>query len=323
MLICGFDGTDLPTEFAQLLERQHLGGIILFARNFVDLEQLKSLTSRIHGISPSPIFIAVDQEGGRVVRFSGDFPVFPSPAHYGSSDDYDGLRIATRTTAEALKSAGVNLNLLPVCDLAPSDQSHVIYSRSYSSSSERLVAAVKSQIAEQRQAGIYSCAKHFPGLQSAHGDPHLMVSRSNQSLQDFRNSDYLPFKAAIDAHAEMVMVTHLFAPSIDPDNIVTFSARAIEQELRGYLKFNGLIITDDLLMAGSLEGISAAEAGIRAIRAGCNLLVYGDVTDQVDSILGEIVRTSEVDHGVREQIQRSSVRLSSFKSDTKSLSSHA
>ena len=313
MLIVGFDGTSLPDNIANLISQGHLTGVILFARNYVNLPQLKSLTEAIGKLSAEPIFIAVDQEGGRVVRFTGDFPTYPSPLYYGSRNDARGLMLATRRTASCLKQAGVNLNLLPVCDLAPNDENHVIHSRSYCSEPAELAKIVAEQIGILRSEGILSCAKHFPGLVSAYGDPHLGVSRSDRTLANFRSSDYLPFHAALGANVDLVMITHLLATNIDPDSIATFSESIINRELRKHLHFEGLVISDDLLMAGALEGLSPAEAGIRAITAGCDLLIYGSFTDIADDVIETIAGAADSDKFLRNRVQETHGRITQFR----------
>jgi beta-N-acetylhexosaminidase len=313
MLVCGFDGGALPDEFRTLLQANSLGGVILFARNYTSRAHLSELTTQIHALTEVPLLLAVDQEGGRVVRFAGDFPTYPSPRYYGLRHDADGLRTATTRTAEQLYKAGVNLNLIPVCDLAPDDPAHVIHSRSFSNNPEELADIVKRQIKCLREQGVLSCAKHFPGLASAYGDPHSEVSRSDQSLADFRKRDYVPFRAAIDAQVDMIMVTHLLAPQIDTKAIATFSSIFVQQELRDYLGFAGLAITDDLLMAGALEGLSAEEAGIKAILAGSDLLIYGNLSDNIIPVTNAIALAAAADSVLAQRIEESSDRIRRFK----------
>ncbi len=313
MLVCGFDGGALPDDFRTLLQANSLGGVILFARNYSNGAYLSELTTQIHSLSEIPVLLAVDQEGGRVVRFAGDFPAYPSPRYYGLRRDAEGLLTTTARTAEHLHKAGVNLNLIPVCDLAPDDPVHVIHSRSYSSDPEEMADMVRLQIKCLRDQGVLSCAKHFPGLASAYGDPHHVVSRSDQSLADFRQRDYIPFRAAIDAQVDMIMVTHLLAPQIDAKAIATFSSVFVRQELREYLGFAGLVITDDLLMAGALEGVSAAEAGIKAVLAGSDLLIYGDLSDNIILVTEEITQAAASDPALAQRLEESSDRIQRFK----------
>jgi beta-N-acetylhexosaminidase len=315
MLVCGFDGGVLPDDFRTQLQANSLGGIILFARNYSNLAQLSELTTQIHSLSEVSVLIAVDQEGGRVVRFAGDFPTYPSPRYYGQQHDANGLLSATSRTAEHLRRAGVNLNLIPVCDLAPEDSAHVIHARSYSSDPETVAEMVKLQIKSQREQGLLSCAKHFPGLASSYGDPHHVVSRSDQSLADFRRRDYIPFQAAIDVQVDMIMVTHLLAPRIDTEAIATFSRIFLQQELRKQLGFAGLIITDDLLMAGALEGISLAEAGIKAILAGSDLLIYGNLSDNIIPVTEAIAQAAASDQALAQRLEESSDRIQRFKQE--------
>jgi beta-N-acetylhexosaminidase len=315
ILICGFEGTVLPDDFRTLLQSNSLAGVILFARNYQNLAQLRQLTSDIQSLSPLPVLIAVDQEGGRVVRFSGDFPTYPSPRYYGLNHDLSGLLGANVKTADRLVGAGINVNLLPVCDLAPVDPAHVIHSRSYSDNPQELAESVAQQIRSLREHGLLSCAKHFPGLASAYGDPHHTVSRSDQSAETFRLRDYLPFCSAIAAGVDMVMTTHLLAPRIDPDSIATFSNVFVDQELRRFLGFTGLVITDDLLMAGSLTGIAPAQAGVKALQAGSDLLLYGCLSGSIVSVMDEIAQCVRADSVLTRRLMESSERVDQFRLD--------
>ncbi len=312
LIICGFDGAVLPENMRSLLEQGSLGGIILFARNYVTSAKLRKLTDSIRSSAQGKAIIAVDQEGGRVVRFSGDFPVFPSPQYFGIRKDLDGLVSSTAATARALRQHGVNLNLVPVCDLDPGDTTHVLHSRAYSREIQSAAACAEGQIAALHANRVMTCAKHFPGLGSATGDPHFQVAHSIRSLDEFRMQDYQPFRAAVAAGVDMVMPTHLRAPALDRDNIVTFSRKVLQDELRSYLGFGGLIISDDLQMLGALEGTDQTEAGRRSLLAGCDLLIYANLQESVESLLDGLVKQTEADSTLRSRISESYQRIVAF-----------
>ncbi len=315
LIVCGFDEAVLPTSLRQLLEQGSLGGIILFARNYLKSAKLLRLTDSVRSCAQGKSIIAVDQEGGRVVRFSGDFPVFPSPRHFGERGDLNGLMNATEVTARALRQHGVNLNLVPVCDLDPGNPGHVLHSRAYSHDIQTVSTCASRQVEVLHANHVMSCAKHFPGLGSATGDPHFQVSHSNQSLDEFRRQDYLPFKAAVGAGVDMVMPTHLRAPALDEDNIVTFSHKVLHDELRSHLGFAGVIISDDLQMLGALEGIDQVEAGKRAFLAGCDLLIYANLQDSIDSLLDGLEAQAETDSNFRSCVNQSHQRVVAFQNN--------
>lgn len=309
LIVCGFQGKILPTQFQNHLQSGSLGGIILFARNYDDSSKLRKLTGSIASAAQREAIIAVDQEGGRVVRFDGDFPTFPSPLHYGERNDETGFLNAIDITAIALVEHGVNLNLIPVSDLSPADKSHVLHSRAYSPDPESVSRIVAKQIQILKAHGMMSCAKHFPGLASATGDPHLRVSESNQSLEQFRTRDYLPFQAAIAAGVDMIMPTHVRASALDSQEIVTFSEKAISAEIRGHLGFDRVIITDDLQMLGALEGIDQVEAGRRSLLAGCDLLIYADLNDSLDMVIDGLAECASHEEALSSRIEQSYHRI--------------
>jgi beta-N-acetylhexosaminidase len=313
LVVCGFDDTNLPAEYESLFRQDALGGVILFTRNYENSARLKRLTTAVQTSARGQAIIAVDQEGGRVVRFSGDFPAFPSPHYFGSRNDLPGYLNAVRITAAALREHGVNLNLAPVCDLDPRNESHVLHSRAYSSDPEAVSQFAAAQVQVLRDAHVMSCVKHFPGLGSSTGDPHLQVAETIQSIQEFRDRDYPPFRSAIAAGVDMVMPTHLRAPALDAENIVTFSSKTIQTELRGLLQFGGLVISDDLQMLGALEGIDQAEAGRRALLAGCDLLIYANLEDSLSRLLDQLAQYAREDEGLANRILGSCQRLVAFR----------
>lgn len=315
LLICGFDGVVLPQHLSAALEQQTLGGLILFARNYESSDRLKKLTAAAKAAAHGQCIIAVDQEGGRVTRFGGDFPVFSSPRYFGKNGDLSGLLHGTKVTAMALHDHGVNLNLAPVCDLDPNTPGHVMDTRAYDSGPQIVAEAVAAQIAVQQECKVMSCAKHFPGLGSSTGDPHFQVAESSQSAEQFRQTDYVPFRAAIAADVEFVMPTHLRAKALDDQNIVTFSSKVIQNELRSHLGYAGLVISDDLQMLGALEQIDQIEAGRRALLAGNDLLIYANLHESLDTVLDGLIHHAENDPNLRERIEDSFQRLVAFRNN--------
>jgi beta-N-acetylhexosaminidase len=308
LLICGFDGVSLPQQIAENLRRQRLAGVILFARNYQNREQLQTLTGAIRTARPDAL-IAVDQEGGRVVRFTEDFPVYPSPAYFAKGEDLAGLYHATAATARNLRQCGINLNLTPVCDLQPDAKDHVIAGRAASPQPTLMGEIASRQIETQHKEKILTCAKHFPGLASTSGDPHAVISRSKQSLDNFRKFDYEPFRAAIGAGVDMIMVSHLLAPAFDPEQLATFSSVVVQGELRDQLSFNGPIVTDDLLMGAVTQTHSPVEAAVGALAAGCDLLLFGKLVEQLDDLIDTAAERINADQILQENLRKSVERI--------------
>lgn len=315
LLVAGFDGHLLPHNFEAALKDGALGGLILFARNYRDRDQLRRLTAMTTVAGGAQALIAVDQEGGRVVRFDGDFPTFPSPWHYAEAGDPEGLLAAAAITARELRKDGVNLNLAPVCDLAPATSDHVLYGRAYSSDPGTVAAVTTAQVQQFHRERVLACAKHFPGLASAVGDPHHEVAHSLQSREEFRQKDYAPFRAVAQMGVDFVMTTHVRVDSLDPGQIATFSEHIIEEELRGEIGFSGLVISDDLQMLGALEQINQVEAGVRALLAGNDLLIYANLHDQLDEVIGGMAAYAQHDERLALRIAASYHRVSRFKKE--------
>ncbi len=314
LIVAGFDGTSLPPQFADSLRAGSLAGVILFTRNYRDRAQLRCLTHEVRNASPTAL-IAVDQEGGRVVRFDGDFPVFPSASHFAQAGDRGGFFNATTITARALREDGVNLNLIPICDLAPENADHVVHSRAYSKQPDEVAQIVAEQVSRLRRERIFSCAKHFPGLASAVGDPHYVVSSTEQPVTAFQTRDWQTFRAAISPGVDLIMTTHLRAPALDPGQIATFSEQIVDGYLRTELGYRGLVISDDLQMLGALEGIDQAEAGARALRAGHDLILFANLHDALNDIGRGIAERALRDEALAQRLQDNYHRLGRFKAE--------
>lgn len=291
MLLVGFRGAELSADAPILRDiREHnLGGVILFDRdaqlrtwdrNIVSPDQVRILTARLRAAATTPLFIAVDQEGGRVRRFKEDrgFPPSPSAKIMGQ-----GAPEATRREGEKigalLAGLGVNLDFAPVVDVDVNSQSPAIGALERSFSADPTRVAVHALAFSQGLAaqGVLPCLKHFPGHGSAMADSHLGLTDISQTWSP---SELIPYEILIPRGASpLIMCGHLYLRQFDPDYPCTLSPAVLTTLLRERLGFDGVIVSDDMQMRAIAEHYGLEEAILRAVEAGVDILVFGNNLD--------------------------------------------
>ncbi|MDQ4080696.1 MAG: glycosyl hydrolase family 3, partial [Gemmatimonadota bacterium] len=248
-----------------------VGGFILFGG--VE-DAVRSLTKELRHRSRVPLLIGADLERGAGQQISGATGL-PPLAAIASLGDTDAVRRAARLTAREARTMGVNWDYAPVCDLDIEPTNPIIGTRSLGSN-PRLVAKLASEWVDACQAeGVLACAKHFPGHGRTTVDSHMTTPVVKASKQELLENDMLPFRAAIDAGVASIMTAHVAFPALDPSGMpATLSREILRWLLRQQLKFEGLIVTDAFIMDGVLEGRTEGDAAIRALDAGCDVLLY-------------------------------------------------
>lgn len=267
-------GAELTAEECELLTHPLVGGVVLFARNYVDPEQLAALVSSIHRIRNPQLLIAVDQEGGRVQRFREHFTVLPAPRHLGALYDNDPTAARRLTQlfawvlATELRQVGIDFSFAPVLDLAA--QNHgVIGDRAFHADPEIVAELGHAYMLGVRAAGMEPVAKHFPGHGTVHGDSHHVVPVDDRGLDTLVLGDLLAFERMIHYGVAAIMPAHVVYPRVDK-NPAGFSRVWLKDILRQRLGFAGVIFSDDLSMAGAEVAGSLLDRVYAAIEAGCD-----------------------------------------------------
>lgn len=258
----------------RFIQENHIGGLILFAEHCRDPKSLKSWLGDFSRSLPYSLIAAVDQEGGRVCRFGPGFPSLNSPRSYGKDGRVDEYRDDLSRVCERLQDVGVNLNLVPTVDLFDRGDGHVLDSRTFSDDPEIVARFAQTAIEVHHRFGLAACAKHFPGLGRSAGDPHRILSTADLTETDFREKELVPFRDAIKAGVDAVMVTHLAVPKVD-DVPAIISRKMITRWLKELLSFDGPVITDDLLMTGAQQAAPLPMTAVKSFEAGADLLLFG------------------------------------------------
>ena len=270
-LLIGIPGFTLSVEDETRLCNISPSGIILFSRNYKNTKQIKQLIQSIHSLLGEDTIIAVDHEGGRVVRFPTGLPGLPSPRVLGEERNYAKVHKLCRDTGDALRDLGITLNLAPVVDVETSETHRKMRDRCFGSDPTLVADMSTAFIQGMHEAGLQCTAKHFPGLGPGKQDTHKL--RTTISLdQDTRKSHWHPFRQAIAANVDAILVSHANYPELDPNYPATLSQKVITKLLREKFAFPGLIISDDMDMDAILAHHSIESAVNTCLNAGCDLV---------------------------------------------------
>jgi beta-glucosidase len=269
-----------------------VGGFILFGG---EQERVRALTKELRQKSRVPLLIAADLERGAGQQFSGATGL-PPLAAIASLDDADAVRRAARLTAREARTLGLNWDLAPVCDLDIVPENPIVGTRSLGSDSRRVSMLAQAWITACQAEGVLACAKHFPGHGRTRTDSHSGLPVVDASRAELMEHDLAPFRAAIEAGVAGVMTAHVSYPALDASGApATMSREMLQWLLRQQMRFDGLIVTDAMIMEGAIAEHGEEEAAIRALDAGCDLLLYPKDLEAVASAIDRAVATHRLD----------------------------
>jgi beta-N-acetylhexosaminidase len=274
LAIAGFAGESIPDDLKGLAKEFDLGGIILFARNVVEPEQVADVAREARTLAAElPLWVSTDQEGGRVARLKSPFTVWPPMRTLGRSGD-DGLaeRFARAMAAE-LRAVGISLDYTPVLDILTNRDNPAIGDRALAESAAD-VARLGSAIIRTLQAeGIAACGKHFPGHGDTSTDSHHELPVIEHPPDRIDRVELVPFRAAIAAEVAAIMTAHILIPAIDAEHPATLSSAVVSGMLKGTLGYRGLVLSDDIGMGAISARYGTADATVAAIAAGCDVVL--------------------------------------------------
>ena len=283
-----------------------VGAICLYSHSFEEksADEVKSMIESYQSLNYLPMLVSTDEEGGTVVRVSSNPQLratpFLSPMELFTQGGMDIVKSDTQEKAQLLLSLGVNVNLAPVCDV-PLDETNYIYDRCFSLNADETAQYADAVVSVMKQNGIGSCLKHFPGYGGS-VDTHESMAYDDREYSAFENGDFKPFKAGINAGADCVLVTHNIVNCIDPSMPASLSL-SVHNELRNKLSFNGVIITDDLVMEGIQQFTDGNSAAVLAVKAGNDMIICEDYSSSVDSIVAAVnngeIAGSQIDESVK------------------------
>ncbi len=290
MFIIGFNGKNFAmNEYFSEMLHSGLGGVIFFTHNIDNEKQFKNLISDLAYNAYIPMLYSIDQEGGRVERTE---KIHNGKKYLSAKPAYDmGLSFLQNQTKEIaleLKSYGINMNFSPVLDVNTNPNNPIIGERSYSSNPEDVISAAKVVFKEYEKYNIIAVGKHFPGHGDASADSHKALPEIALSYEELEKVHIKPFKELIEYGLPVIMAAHDLYPALDNTGTpASVSKKIINDILIEKLKFNGVIVTDDMEMNG-IKGFSRIEACKKAINAGVNMFIFRDTTKEIYTLVQDI-----------------------------------
>ena len=274
------------------IQNYHLGGFVLFASDFED-ETPDSIRQKFSGYqftSQIPMLFAVDEEGGTVTRVSR-YPSFRASSFASPRDLYthggmEWVISMEEEKAQLLTRLGINVNLAPVCDIT-TDPAAFMYDRSFGQEPEITAQFISQAVQTMHKYGLGSALKHFPGY-GDNTDTHTGIAVDSRSLESLEGRDLIPFRSGIEAGCGAILVSHTIVECLDADHPASLSP-AVHQYLRTEMGFEGVILTDDLVMQAITSLYGAGEAAVLAVLAGNDLLCSTDYAVQYEAVLAAVL----------------------------------
>ena len=279
-------------DAADLAAQYDIGGYILFGRDF-EGQTPESVTQAIQSYqdaAATPMLIGVDEEGGTVTRVSA-YSAFRAAGRFQSPQALfaeGGLQRIEEDTVEKdalLASLGINVNLAPVCDVS-TDPADFINARAFGQDAEATSEYVRTVVQQMKTDGMGMVLKHFPGY-SSNVDTHTGIAQDTRPIEQFRQSDFLPFAAGIETGAQAILVCHNIVACMD-DTLPASLSPAVHDVLRDELGFDGVVMTDDLVMQAITDYTGDADAAVLAVQAGNDMLISSDFVTQYNAVLAAV-----------------------------------
>ena len=286
-----------------------LGGVIFFTRDIHSKEQFQALINDIKQKAVYKLFLSIDQEGGRVERTENIHARYLSPRFaYERGEDF--LRNQAKKIAQELKDYGINLNFAPCADVNTNPKNPIIGERAFSSITYDVVNAVKIVSETYRQNGIIPCLKHFPGHGDASMDSHLTLPIIDLPMSTMETVHIKPFKENLNS--EMIMAAHLHCTCFDKEPIPASLSKNVIGYLRNVLKYDGIIITDDMVMKG-VQNFGSVQACKMAINAGVDMFIFRDADENAVNTIEQLIVDVKEDEVLMAKILESDLRIESLK----------
>ena len=304
MFILGCENIETPLK-------KGAGGVIFFTKDIKSEYQFKNLISDIKQFALIPPFLSIDQEGGRVERTEKIRPKRLS-AKYAYEKGFDYLKIQSDEISKELFELGLNLNFAPCIDVNSNPNNPIIGERSFSNNPDDVIKGMQVFIDSSRNFGVIPCVKHFPGHGDADKDSHLTLPQIDLTLKEMEEIHIKPFKYAVEQNIEMIMVAHLHCTCFDKEILPTSLSKNAVGYLRNKLNYNGVIISDDMVMKG-VQDYGTLDAVIMGIKAGLDMFIFRNSDEHTINMINELCTIVEKDAVLRKRIEESYNRILNLK----------
>lgn len=297
----------------QSLQKYPVGGIILFAQNVIDPDQLGTMNGNLQNYSEEitglPMFISVDEEGGKVARIAKNFnfsvETFSDMRSIGDSGDTTKAYEVGNTIGAYLNQYGFNLDFAPDADVLTNPDNQVIGTRSFGTDPYVVSEMTQSVVKGLEDNQVYACLKHFPGHGATSGDTHAGYAYTDKTLDELMQSELVPFSNGIQNGVHFIMVSHIAAPQVTGDNLpASLSPYMIQTVLREQMGYDGIVITDAMNMGAISDNYGSADAAVRSVNAGADIvLMPKDFVSAYQGVLNAVengtISADRIDESVR------------------------
>ena len=321
LLVAGIGETEAGEDGLQAVQDYQVGGVILFGRNVESAEQLASLTNELKALNGDniPLFLCVDQEGGRVDRMPPEVDDLSSAYDYiaGGGDPLERGKVLAAQCA----AFGFNLDFSTCLDIWSNPDNAVIGDRAYGSDPDTVTRAGLAVNEGLSQGGVIPVVKHFPGHGDTSTDSHVDLPVVDKTVEQLKEFELIPFQAAIEAGTPCVMVAHILMTQIDPDLPASLSPKVVTGLLRQEMGFDGVVCTDDLTMGAISNTYGMGEAAVMAVEAGGDLLLVCHEADNLTAAREALLAAVDSGRITMERLDESVCRILSLKQEY-SLTNH-
>src|SRR5450830_1920397 len=310
LIMVRIPGTTLDDSTRAFLRANAVRGACLFRNNMADAAQLTALNNELRAVMGDASLIALDQEGGAVVRATW-VPAPPSAMALGAADNLDLARRTGAAVGRAVKTLGFNWNFAPVLDLNNNPHNPVIAERSFGAEPQRAAELAMAWMAGSHAEGVACCVKHFPGHGDTNVDSHRDLPTVNKPVEELNRLELAPFRIASGA-APAMMTAHIVYPTLDADNPATMSRRILNDLLRDEWEYKGIIITDGMDMHAIAGRYGVGNAAVRALTAGADMVMALGTTETQEETLNSIAAALASGELTMEEVNTRLARLSAL-----------
>jgi len=314
LFMVGFLGTSVTPDLAAFIKKYKPGGVILFSRNLESVGQMVDLTNDLQACSPhSPLLISIDQEGGRVSRLPKGFTIFPPCDLLGRCNSSELAYAAAATIAKELRAVGVNMNMAPVLDVNSNPDNPVIGDRAFGTNPDVVCELGLATATGLQDNKVVACGKHFPGHGDTSVDSHEALPVVEASRERLEAIEFPPFRRAVAQNVASMMTAHVLYRSLDPELPATLSPAIITKFLRQELQYDGVVLTDDLEMRAIIDHYGIEDAAVRAVLAGCDVLLICKDRDREAAAFEAVEQAMEAGTISPERLDLSVARIARLK----------
>ncbi|MDQ1914384.1 beta-N-acetylhexosaminidase [Paenibacillus sp. GD4] len=318
MVVVGLDGTAVQPEIRSLIKERRVGGIILYSNNVVSSKQMSELVNGLKQTNRDaggklPLLLSADQEGGRVSRLPKEITAFPASRIIGGTNDSKYAYQVGTALGEAMKAVGLNTDYAPVLDVNTNPNNPVIGERAFGNTAKTVSGMGVQEMLGIKSQGVIPVVKHFPGHGDTSVDSHYGLPVVEHDLQRLRSVEFVPFASAIKEGAPVVMVAHILMTKLDSDTPASMSSFDIQNVLRDELKFDGVVITDDMTMEAVGKTMAIGPAAVKAVSAGADIVLVGHDPAKQKAVIDALTAAAQSGQISQKEIDASVYRIAKLK----------